>query len=605
MVKPINIFIIYAREDKEIKQRILAYLNPFVKPYNLNIWHDDHIEPGQEWKPHINSRLNQTDLFVMLVSIDFMNSKFINQVEFKYAVERHKAKESIVIPVIIDYCPWDIDFEFDDFTFSLSELQVLPDEAKPIGDWKTPEQAYNNVATGIRKVFISLKKEQEQQENIIWNQAIQTKNISSYNMYLEKFPNGKFSGQATKEISSLQQKEKEAFERNQQEIEKAVAESEKMKIEEEERQKQMEHDDEMFWNLAEEKNSIEGYQEYINKYSAGKYKSIALSVIRTLENITKKRKKDEEDNLWKSICNVNTIDSYSNYLEKTELGLYRDQAIMFITEIEKKNQEHLAEQERSLNADHENKLWDEVTEENNIQAYEKYLHTTTLGLFKEKALATLSQLQADQREKEIEQELWQKATTENTINSYRGYLQHCPNGMHSADVSASIKEIEEAERKQQEMLAKKENASALKIKKKRTSLILICIGVYLVIFGVVWIFVNRYASLWFSLILVFFGIAVLWITKSNSNIPPEKKLANQTDSAVRIAQIFFMIGGGWVFAGSVPTLYILYRTDKYYSENTRIFFNYTWLIGELIVFLGIVIWSIMKLIYSSKRRRIQ
>lgn len=157
MPNPINVFIIYAREDKEIKRRLLAHLNPFVKSYDLVLWHDEHLEAGQEWKPHIESRLEQTDLFLLLISVDFMNSEFINQVEFKFAVDRHKANRSVVIPIIINYCQWDIDFNFNDYNFNLNELQVLPQEGKPVDDWKTPEQAYNNIAGGIRKVLETIK----------------------------------------------------------------------------------------------------------------------------------------------------------------------------------------------------------------------------------------------------------------------------------------------------------------------------------------------------------------------------------------------------------------------------------------------------------------
>ena len=150
----------------DIKQRLLLHLNPFKNAFNAVIWHDGNIEAGQEWKPHIESRLDQTDIFILLVSVDFMNSEFINQVEFKYAIERHKEKKAIMIPVIINYCQWDIDLSFKEFTFNLKDLQVLPNEGKPIGDWKTPEQAYNNIAAGIRTALSSIKfkREQEQRE---------------------------------------------------------------------------------------------------------------------------------------------------------------------------------------------------------------------------------------------------------------------------------------------------------------------------------------------------------------------------------------------------------------------------------------------------------
>jgi TIR domain/Gram-negative bacterial TonB protein C-terminal len=167
MPDTINTFVIYAREDTNIKHRLLAHLNPFVKAYNLVLWHDEHLEAGQEWKPHIESRLEKTDLFLLLISVDFMNSEFINQVEFKFAIDRHKANKSIVIPIIINYCQWDISFNFTDYNFNLNELQVLPQEGKPVDDWKTPEQAYNNIAAGIRKVLETIKARKPVDEKVV------------------------------------------------------------------------------------------------------------------------------------------------------------------------------------------------------------------------------------------------------------------------------------------------------------------------------------------------------------------------------------------------------------------------------------------------------
>jgi hypothetical protein len=159
MSNTINTFIIYAREDKEIKERLLAHINPFRKVYDLVLWHDEYLVAGQEWKPRIESRLEQTDLFLLLVSVDFMNSEFINQVEFKSAIERHKAKKSVVVPIIINYCQWDIDFRYSEYNFNLKELHVLPQEGIPIDEWKTREKAYNDIAAGIRKVLETIKAE--------------------------------------------------------------------------------------------------------------------------------------------------------------------------------------------------------------------------------------------------------------------------------------------------------------------------------------------------------------------------------------------------------------------------------------------------------------
>jgi hypothetical protein len=187
MPEPINIFIIYAREDKEVKHRLLAHLSPLKDAFNLSIWHDDYIEPGQEWKPHIESRLEHTDVFLLLVSVDFMNSEFIHQVEFKFAIDRHKSNKSIVIPVIINYCQWDVDIHFKEYTFNLSELQVLPQEGKPIDDWRTPAQALNDIARGVRVVLTSIgNKRQQDAEEKERQKALKKAKDQEENIYQKK-----------------------------------------------------------------------------------------------------------------------------------------------------------------------------------------------------------------------------------------------------------------------------------------------------------------------------------------------------------------------------------------------------------------------------------
>ncbi len=288
MPKPINIFIIYAREDKEEKKTLLNFLSPMVEPYNLTIWHDDYIQPGQEWKPHIESRLNITDIFILLVSVNFLNSKFIKQVEFKYALDRHRENKSVVIPVIIKYCLWDDPLPYDNYSFSLAQLQVLPTEGKPIVEWRSTDEAYSNIARGIRSVINerrSIQKKQELDEDEFWKLTVQKNSIASYNEYMQNYSEGKFYEKAKNAVIIFEKEEKEKIERNQKEIEQVKTEV---------LQKQV-----------------------------------------------------KEETLWEFAHDVNTIEAYNDYLEKSKLGSHQEDANKRIAEIEKKNRE-LAEKEREL-----------------------------------------------------------------------------------------------------------------------------------------------------------------------------------------------------------------------------------------------------------------
>ncbi|MEP0134443.1 MAG: TIR domain-containing protein [Eudoraea sp.] len=165
MSRKINIFVIYALADKDIMLRLLRHLNPLNEVFNLSIWHDDPIIPGQPWKTYFESRIHHTDILLLLVSDDFMNSQFIEQVELKAVIDKHKENKSVVIPVIIDNCQWDIDLKVEDYVFNLNELQVLPEEGKPIADWNSADQAYNNVTAGIKKAITPIVDTLKQEES--------------------------------------------------------------------------------------------------------------------------------------------------------------------------------------------------------------------------------------------------------------------------------------------------------------------------------------------------------------------------------------------------------------------------------------------------------
>ena len=165
MSRKINIFVIYTLADKDIMLHLLRHLTLLNEAFELSIWHDDPIIPGQTWKTYFESRIHHTDIFLLLVSDDFMNSQFIEQVELKAVIDRHKENKSVVIPVILDNCQWDIDLKVKDYEFNLNELQVFPEEGRPISDWNTVDQAYNNIVAGIKKATTQIVDTLHQEES--------------------------------------------------------------------------------------------------------------------------------------------------------------------------------------------------------------------------------------------------------------------------------------------------------------------------------------------------------------------------------------------------------------------------------------------------------
>ncbi|MCW5515419.1 TIR domain-containing protein [Muriicola sp. Z0-33] len=156
MGRKTKISIIYFSEDKDVLLHLLHHLKDLMEDYNLAVWQDDPILPGQMWKPQNASLIQQADVFLLLISDHFMHSEFIKQLEFKLVIDRYKEDKARVLPIIIDKCNWDIEFKSDDYDFKLSELQVLPEVGKPISEWEVPELGYNSVAASIKKVIASI-----------------------------------------------------------------------------------------------------------------------------------------------------------------------------------------------------------------------------------------------------------------------------------------------------------------------------------------------------------------------------------------------------------------------------------------------------------------
>ncbi len=156
MPRKTTIYAIYASEEKELLDTLLHYLKAVKADHDVTIWYDEPITSGQPWKPSDESRLGKTDIFLLLISNAFMYSEFIKQLEFKKIIDSYKAGKSKVIPVILENCPWEIDFEAEAYTFSFKELHVLPEAGGPIRNWDSIDEPLQSSASYIKSVIASL-----------------------------------------------------------------------------------------------------------------------------------------------------------------------------------------------------------------------------------------------------------------------------------------------------------------------------------------------------------------------------------------------------------------------------------------------------------------
>ena len=101
-----KIFISYSHKDEVWKDRLQTQLAVLELEGYLSVWDDRQIEVGKDWLPAIKSALNQADVAIMLISADFLTSKFIRTKEIPILLERREREGVRVIPLIVESCPW-------------------------------------------------------------------------------------------------------------------------------------------------------------------------------------------------------------------------------------------------------------------------------------------------------------------------------------------------------------------------------------------------------------------------------------------------------------------------------------------------------------------
>lgn len=142
-VRPYKVFVSYAREDEDYVKKLRAHLRGLELDGMITLWTDDQILTGDAWAEEIQKQMDQTDIMLLLMSPDFVNSDFIQRVELKQALERKVAGKNLVVPVNLRrvHLP-----EF------LSRLQYTPRQA-PVAGSPDQDEAWYTVAQDIKKLI--------------------------------------------------------------------------------------------------------------------------------------------------------------------------------------------------------------------------------------------------------------------------------------------------------------------------------------------------------------------------------------------------------------------------------------------------------------------
>lgn len=141
-VTQLTLFYSYSHKDERLRDQLESHLTQLRRDGIIVGWHDRRISAGREWEGQIDTNLNTAHIILLLISADFIASDYCYDIEMKRALDRQTAKSARVIPVILRACDW--------MSAPFGKLQALPKDALPVTSWSNADEAFTDVAKGIR-----------------------------------------------------------------------------------------------------------------------------------------------------------------------------------------------------------------------------------------------------------------------------------------------------------------------------------------------------------------------------------------------------------------------------------------------------------------------
>jgi hypothetical protein len=115
----LRVFISYSEKDAELKDALLEQLQVLVHNAGVDVWTDDRVQPGDDYRKAIDEALRRADVALLLVSASFLASKLVKGNEMPALIERYERDGLRIIPVLLKACSWQVDP-------LLGRLQMLP-----------------------------------------------------------------------------------------------------------------------------------------------------------------------------------------------------------------------------------------------------------------------------------------------------------------------------------------------------------------------------------------------------------------------------------------------------------------------------------------------
>jgi hypothetical protein len=149
-MREIRVFCSYADADQRYQQQLERHLISLKRKGLIFNWDRQKVLPGENAEQEISKHLENADLFLLLISSDFIASDYYID-EMMRAIKREAFGEVRVIPILMRSCSWE--------ELPFSHFQILPRSKKAIiGQHTNRDEAFTQVVQEIESVVREIQK---------------------------------------------------------------------------------------------------------------------------------------------------------------------------------------------------------------------------------------------------------------------------------------------------------------------------------------------------------------------------------------------------------------------------------------------------------------
>ena len=153
-----KVFISYSHEDEEWKHRVSSHVRVLKEQGLLELWCDRDIEIGADWEKEIDTNLATAKIAVLLISANYLASKFVMTKEVPHLLAQHEAAGMRIIPVLMKDCVWEA-------VPWLKRLQMLPRDSKPVTG--LPEARIDGALADVAREIFQIVGSGEQNPSLL------------------------------------------------------------------------------------------------------------------------------------------------------------------------------------------------------------------------------------------------------------------------------------------------------------------------------------------------------------------------------------------------------------------------------------------------------